>query len=69
MRHRRHSTPIRRRWYEQWRRIRIFRRETAKAWEDMIVFGTGIVAYTTEPPFIKHIPINKVIFASAKEIH
>ena len=48
-------------WKAYWRLMRILRRETSKAMDDMVIFGTGCVEIGPEvKDFIRHIPIEDV---------
>jgi len=60
MRRRRHSTSVRAFWYLWYRQLRIVRRESWKAYEDMVLFGTGFVKIGEDiPDLIRHIPIEE----------
>lgn len=52
----------RQRWKAWYRQFRIIRRETSKACEDMILYGTGCVTFMNDGDFIQHVPIQNVRF-------
>lgn len=54
-------TPARLQWKLWWRQLRIIRRETTKAWEDQMLFGTGYTQIGPDvPDGIRHIPLEQI---------
>jgi TATA-box binding protein (TBP) (component of TFIID and TFIIIB) len=51
-------------WKRWWRAFRIVRREEAKARQDMLIFGSGVVLVTGGDEVARHIPLNEVTFRS-----
>lgn len=49
-------------WKVYYRQLRIIRRETWKATEDMILFGTGVVEVSENiPDYIRYVPLDMVL--------
>jgi len=59
------TTP-RQRWKAWYRQYRIIRREALKAATDVMFFGTGFVMITTEPDYIRHIPVEQIMIRETK---
>lgn len=47
-------------WKVRWRLIRIARRETRKAWKDLVLFGTSAV-FVNEHGEARHIPTPQLV--------
>lgn len=48
-------------WYIYYRMLRIVRRESFKAYQDMLIYGSGYTVLTNDDNYIRYIPTQQVI--------
>lgn len=53
-------------WYIYHRMLRIVCRESFKAYQDVLIYGSGFTVLTNDDNYVRHIPIEQVIIKDTK---